>query len=78
MHTLARLCLLSAAALSFGGGAHICIGAPLARLETAIAFERLFTRTTHIELAGQPERNPSFLLHGLTALPIRWDVAPAA
>lgn len=63
--------------LAFGWGVHHCIGAPLARLETTIAFERLLARTTRIELDGQPERNPSFLLHGLTSLPIRWDVTPS-
>jgi cytochrome P450 len=58
--------------VAFGWGIHFCIGAPLARLTTRIAFERLFARTTTIELAGEPVRNDSFVLHGLTQLPIRW------
>jgi cytochrome P450 len=38
--------------LGFGYGLHYCLGAPLARLETAIALSRLLDRATRIELAG--------------------------
>jgi cytochrome P450 len=41
-------------------------------LEAKVAFERLLARTTTIELAGEPVRNESFVLHGLTSLPLRW------
>jgi cytochrome P450 len=58
--------------LAFGWGIHFCIGAPLARLEAKVAFERLLARTSAIELAGEPVRNESFVLHGLTNLPLRW------
>jgi hypothetical protein len=37
--------------VSFGGGAHICIGAPLARLEAQIALSRLFARFPDMKLA---------------------------
>ena len=63
--------------VAFGWGIHHCIGAPLARLETEIAVDLLLDRTTSIELAGTPERNRSFVLHGLTSLPIRWTLASA-
>jgi hypothetical protein len=33
------------------------------------------SRTDTIELAGEPQRNHSFVLHGLTSLPIRWTLA---
>jgi cytochrome P450 len=61
--------------LAFGWGIHHCIGAPLARLTTRVAFRQLLTRTRAIELAGPPVRNDSFVLHGLTRLPIRWTTA---
>jgi cytochrome P450 len=37
--------------VAFGGGAHICIGAPLARLEAQVALARLFTRFPNLRLA---------------------------
>jgi len=57
--------------LSFGGGAHYCVGAALARLESKYAFEQLVTRTRSIELAAeQVTWRPSLSLRGLAALPI--------
>jgi cytochrome P450 len=61
--------------LAFGWGVHYCIGAPLARLQARVAFETLLRRTESIELAGEPRRNASFVLHGLTSLPISWTLA---
>jgi cytochrome P450 len=61
--------------VAFGWGIHLCIGAPLARSETRIAFDRILDRLDHIELDGPVERNDSFVLHGLTELPIRWRPA---
>ena len=43
--------------MSFGGGAHICIGAPLARLEAQIALVRLFERFPSLRLAD-PDTAP--------------------
>ena len=57
-------------ALSFGGGAHFCIGAALARLEGAIAFPRLLARFPAIAPAGLPARRDTFLLRGFDALPV--------
>ncbi|MFF9324968.1 cytochrome P450 [Streptomyces sp. NPDC014776] len=60
--------------LSFGHGAHYCVGAPLARLEATIALERLFTRFPDLELAV-PEadlpRQRSFIGNSVEALPVR-------
>lgn len=56
--------------LSFGGGAHFCIGAALARLEAGIAFPRLLGRFPRIASAGQPVRRETFLLRGFDALPV--------
>lgn len=41
--------------LSFGRGAHFCIGAPLARLEARVIFEEVLARTKHVALRrGSP------------------------
>lgn len=58
--------------LAFGWGIHFCIGAPLARMETRVTFRRILERMHDVELIGPPVRNDSFVLHGLTSLPIRW------
>jgi len=58
------------APLSFGGGIHYCLGAPLARLEAQVAFPALLGRFPGIELAGEPERRDSLTIRGLTQLPI--------
>jgi cytochrome P450 len=44
--------------LAFGRGIHFCIGAPLARLETAIAMRRLLEGTTEIRL--DPDAPPRY------------------
>jgi cytochrome P450 len=57
--------------LSFGGGAHFCIGAALARLEGAVAFPRLLNRFPDMAPAGEPvRRDRVFFLRGFDALPV--------
>jgi cytochrome P450 len=58
------------APLSFGGGIHFCLGAPLARLEAQIAIPALLARFPRLEPAGAPERRDSLAIRGFTALPI--------
>jgi cytochrome P450 len=56
--------------LSFGGGAHFCVGAALARLEGTVAFPRLFGRFPALASAGQPERRSGIVLRGFEHLPV--------
>jgi len=56
--------------VSFGGGIHYCLGAPLARLEASVAFPTLLARFPRIELAGPPVHRQGLALHGHTALPV--------
>ncbi|MGW7099562.1 cytochrome P450 family protein [Streptomyces sp. NPDC054838] len=60
--------------LSFGHGAHYCVGAPLARLESAIALERLFARFPDLDLAvpeAELAHQRSFIGNSVDALPVR-------
>lgn len=57
--------------LSFGLGPHFCLGAPLARLEAQVAFSALLARFPSMSLAGKPERGGTFVLRGLSRLPVQ-------
>jgi cytochrome P450 len=57
--------------LSFGIGAHFCLGAHLARLEGRVFFDELLTRFPTIERTGAPRRIRSNLNNGLKELPLR-------
>ncbi|MEJ2133033.1 MAG: cytochrome P450, partial [Gammaproteobacteria bacterium] len=59
--------------IAFGYGAHFCIGAPLARIESRWAMDALLDRVDGIapgQSAGSRVR--SDLLHGYSALPLRF------
>ncbi|WP_233491073.1 cytochrome P450 [Blastococcus sp. TBT05-19] len=56
--------------ISFGAGVHFCIGAPLARVELQATFGALLDRTSAIELGGEPQRRPEFVIRGLQTLPV--------
>lgn len=60
--------------LSFGGGVHYCVGAPLARLEAEVAFEVLLRRLPALKLAEEdapPRWRPMINLRGLESLSLR-------
>jgi cytochrome P450 len=56
--------------LSFGGGIHFCLGAPLARLEARIALPAVLRRYRDLALDGVPERRDSLTLRGFVHLPV--------
>lgn len=65
--------------LSFGYGAHICIGMALAYVESEIALGKLLQRLPNITLVDEtPQWMPSFLLRGLQQLPVTIDLRPVA
>jgi cytochrome P450 len=58
--------------LSFGAGAHYCIGAALTRLQAQVLFKRFLERFSSVELCGDaPQRHDTFTMRGVLELPIR-------
>jgi cytochrome P450 len=56
---------------SFGAGIHFCVGAPLARLEMAVALDVLFTRLPQLQLEGVPRYRDAYHFHGLEQLKVK-------
>ena len=70
--------------VAFGRGIHSCPGAPLARAEARIAFQRLLERTRNLRIseehhgpsgARRYQYVPTFILRGLTRLHVEFDLA---
>lgn len=59
------------ASLVWGQGIHLCLGAPLARLEMRVALEELLSRTQSIELADGAPRRAVYPGNGLDSLILR-------
>ena len=57
--------------LSFSLGAHFCLGAQLARLETRIALRELYARFPNLQVSGPPTRRETQVLRGYERLPVR-------
>lgn len=60
--------------LAFGHGIHYCVGAPLARLEGAVAFRGLRSRFPQLSLAvasAELRARPSLLLRSFVEVPVR-------
>ena len=57
--------------VAFGGGAHFCVGAPLARMELQIALEVLWERCPKLEVVDRPVYADVYHFHGLERLTVR-------
>lgn len=58
--------------LAFGYGMHMCLGAPLARMETRIAGRAILERTRAVEIAGPAKLGPNANFDNVTELPVRF------
>jgi len=54
--------------IGFGGGIHVCIGAPLARIELEASVNALRELWPDFQLAEEPRRTGAFVIWGLEAL----------
>ena len=58
--------------LTFGHGAHFCLGAHLAREQMRALFAAVLDRLDDLELTGEPSRLRSNFQNGIKHLPLRW------
>jgi cytochrome P450 len=56
--------------LAFGRGLHYCLGAPLARLEAAVALSAVTARFPDARLDSEPVYKPNVTLRGLATLEV--------
>lgn len=60
--------------LAFGWGTHICVGAPLARMEARIALTEVLTGLPNLRRNGPAVQTEPNVLYGCDHLPVAWDV----
>ncbi|GAA3734107.1 cytochrome P450 [Salinactinospora qingdaonensis] len=56
--------------LSFGGGAHLCMGAALARVEGEVVFNRLLDLFSEVEAAGPARRREKTTFRAYESVPV--------
>jgi cytochrome P450 len=56
--------------IGFGGGIHVCIGAPLARIELEASLRTLVRRAPELELVAKPVRMPAFVIRGFRSVEV--------
>ena len=61
--------------VAFGIGAHFCVGAWLARMETAVALRGLLELPGLELVEEQPRWRAILILRAMKALPVRWSTA---
>ena len=57
--------------VAFGAGIHLCLGAPLARMEGVLLLDGLLDRVASVEEVGEVVRTANPLLRGIRHLPVR-------
>ncbi len=57
--------------VAFGGGAHTCLGAHVARLEAREVLSRAVARWRRIEVVGEGELHPTLMIRTYRSLPVR-------
>jgi hypothetical protein len=61
----------ASAQLGFATGPHVCLGAPLARLEGEIGLQAFIEKFPHLQLASQPPRRRALpFFRGFESLPV--------
>jgi cytochrome P450 len=56
--------------LGFGKGPHFCLGAPLARLEAAVALSAVTARFPHARMDAEPQYKQNLTLRGMSTLSV--------
>ena len=60
--------------LSFGFGAHVCIGQHLAKMEMRALFDELIPRLESIEFDGEPRLSAANFVNGPKKMPVRYKI----
>jgi cytochrome P450 len=58
---------------AFGHGVHLCLGAPLARLEGAVVLDAIVRRLRNVRYVEPPRRLPTMIFRGFDRQLVEWD-----